>query len=201
MEAKRRHFGAGVTIGVIGTLLALFVIVLVVARTGGYNVAASRGHAAGAFWLLDTTMQSSVRSRAAENAMPARLGEADVAAGAGVYRTMCEHCHGGVDVEPAEWSRGMSPRPPHLVERASRWTQAEVLWIARHGIKYTGMPSFGGTHDEETLWNVAGFVKRLPAMTPEQYRAYAPDGHGGEAAAETSGGTQEHGAGPAAGRH
>jgi mono/diheme cytochrome c family protein len=35
----------------------------------------------------------------------------------------------------------------------------------------TGMPSFGPTHDEQTLWNIVAFVRQLPNMTAEQYRA------------------------------
>ncbi|WP_149193124.1 c-type cytochrome [Luteimonas suaedae] len=177
MEGKRKPLWTGVAAGVVGTLLALFLGALLVAYTGAYNIAASTGHTAGMRWLLDHAMHASVRSRAPKDGVAARLGEADLAAGAGEYKAMCEHCHGGPDTEPAGWSRGMRPRAPHLTDAASQWEPAEVFWIVRHGIKYTGMPSFGESHDEATLWNIAAFVDRLPAMTPEQYRAYG-DAHG-----------------------
>lgn len=218
MEPKRKHLGAGVLIGVVTTLLALLLIAITVAYTGAYNVAASRDHTAGVRWLLDTTMHSSVRSRAPE-LEAARLARADVAAGAGEYKAMCEHCHGGPGVEPAEWSRGMLPRPPHLVEAAREWAPGEVFWIVEHGIKYTGMPSFGETHDDATLVNIAAFVDRLPAMTPEQYRAYGPaHAHGAHsgaasqpagqdagvdasAATPATGGAHAHGPGTTDGHH
>jgi hypothetical protein len=41
----------------------------------------------------------------------------------------------------------------------------------------TGMPAFGPTHDDETLWNVAAFVKALPEMSAEEYAGY-PSDHG-----------------------
>jgi cytochrome c553 len=118
-------------------------------------------------------MHSSVRSHADPGAATA-LAAADITAGTGEYKSMCEHCHGGPGVEPAAWSRGMKPRPPHLVEAAREWSAGEVKWIIENGIKYTGMPAFGADHDDATLWSIAAFVKCLPGMTPEQYRAFGP---------------------------
>jgi len=33
----------------------------------------------------------------------------------------------------------------------------------------TGMPAWGVTHDDELLWDVVAFVRKLPELTPEQY--------------------------------
>jgi hypothetical protein len=35
------------------------------------------------------------------------------------------------------------------------------------------MPAWGLTHDDELLWDVVAFVRRLPKLTPEQYEALA----------------------------
>jgi hypothetical protein len=32
------------------------------------------------------------------------------------------------------------------------------------------MPSFRGTHTEEELWAMVAFVKRLPDLSPEEYK-------------------------------
>jgi mono/diheme cytochrome c family protein len=173
MQDRNRHRLTGVALGVLATLLALFVIALAIAYGGAYDVAASRDHTAGVRWFLDRTMHASVRSHA-DPVAAAPFAAADIAAGAGEYKSMCEHCHGGPGVEPAAWSRGMKPRPPHLVEAASEWSAGEVKWIVEHGLKYTGMPAFGADHDDATLWNIAAFVTRLPGMTPAQYRRYGP---------------------------
>jgi mono/diheme cytochrome c family protein len=47
---------------------------------------------------------------------------------------------------------------------------AELFWIAKHGIRMTGMPTFGGTQEDRQLWTLVAFVRRLPDMTPEQYK-------------------------------
>ena len=33
----------------------------------------------------------------------------------------------------------------------------------------TGMPAWGVTHDDELLWDVVAFIRKLPELTPEQY--------------------------------
>lgn len=50
-------------------------------------------------------------------------------------------------------------------------TAHEVFWLVKHGAKMTGMPAFGPTHDDQTLWNIVALVKELPAMTPERHAA------------------------------
>lgn len=186
VEDRKSRFGAGVLLGVAGTLLVLFVILLAIAYSGGYNIGASTDHASGTRWWLDTLMHASVRSHAPKDRISEHLAAADIAAGAAEYKAMCQHCHGGPGVEAAAWSRGMLPRPPHLQDEAAEWKAGEVFWIVRHGLKYTGMPSFERGHDEATLWNIAAFVALLPAMTPEQYASYEAEarvhqGSGGEA--------------------
>lgn len=173
MEESRKHFIRGGLAGALAILLLVLAVGVAVAYTGAYDMAASSGHTAGMRWFLDTTMRTSVGRRADEQP-PAR---ADAAAGAAEYKAMCEHCHGGPGVEPAAWSRGMLPQPPHLTDAARDWEPAEIFWIMRHGVKYTGMPAFGEGHDDETLWNIAAFVEDLPAMTPADYHAHGGHQH------------------------
>lgn len=66
-------------------------------------------------------------------------------------------------------------------------------WIVQHGVKMSGMPTFGPTHDEATIWNIAAFVKQMPEMSEVQYSAYEA-GHGseGEAGHSHAEGTPAH---------
>src|SRR3546814_1594596 len=72
-----------------------------------------------------------------------------LAQGAGYYAESCAYCHGGPGQEPAEWSRGMRPEPPHLTEAATEWTDQEIHWIVSNGFKMTGMPAFSEHRSEE----------------------------------------------------
>jgi mono/diheme cytochrome c family protein len=42
------------------------------------------------------------------------------------------------------------------------------------------MPAWGQTHDDEEIWNIVAFVRQLPRMTSEQYRAITAVENGGE---------------------
>jgi len=39
----------------------------------------------------------------------------------------------------------------------------------KHGVKMTGMPAWGVTHNDELRRDVVAFVRKLPELTPEQY--------------------------------
>lgn len=180
MNDSRGNLMKGVLFGALGLLVLLGLAGLAVAYTGAYNVAATERHMSITRWAFDTTMHTSVRQRAGEAKRSEALTPEMAAAGAGEYKEMCQHCHGGPGVERDKWAGGMRPRPPHLAEAAEKWAPHEVFWIAKHGIKMTGMPAFGESHDDATLWNIVAFVKALPAMTPERY-AELGGGSGGHA--------------------
>lgn len=189
MEKDRSRLGLGVVIGSLGALAVLGAAGLAVVYTGAYNVAATEQHMSVTRWAFDTTMHRSIEQHAKDVKRVEDLTPAMLAAGASAYKSMCQHCHAGPGVEREHWADGMRPRPPHLVEAAAEWETSEVYWIVKHGIKMSGMPAFGPSHDEQTLWGIAAFVKNLPAMTPE---AYAAAGGG----AASSAGRHEH-----SGRH
>lgn len=179
--------------GALAMLLLLAAAGLIVVLTGGYNVAATERHTALGAWALNTNFAHSVQRQAEDIDAPA-LTPAMVAAGAPEYKAMCAHCHGGVGERRAEWAEGLRPKPPALARAAENWSAAEVFWLVKHGAKMTGMPEFGSTHDDETLWNIAAFVKAMPGMGARQYAAY-PSEHGGggaEASHADAPGTPPH---------
>jgi mono/diheme cytochrome c family protein len=166
-----KTFGAGLALGIIGTILVAIAIWLTIAYTGAYNVAASDQHADTVRWTLDTTMRRSVANRAGRVELPERFSEDLIIAGAQHYAESCAHCHGTPGGEPAEWSRGMRPEPPHLTEAATEWTPQEIHWIVSNGIKMTGMPAFGPHHALEEIDALTAFVTALPGLSADDYAA------------------------------
>ena len=157
-------------LGFISAILLLVVVGLALIWTGAYNVAAASGHSGAVRWLLDSALRNSVDARVDEAAMsPQRVQQADLRAGLREFQEYCVHCHGAPGVTPHEWTRGMTPSPPELSQVAGEWSAAEIFWIAKHGIKMTGMPAFGGSESDETIRNIAAFVDRMEGMTPAQY--------------------------------
>ncbi|TPE49711.1 c-type cytochrome [Amaricoccus solimangrovi] len=176
----KRQFGAGIALGILGTVLAAVAIWIVVVYTGAYNVAASERHTDAVRWTLDTAMRRSVSSRAGGVEIPRDPPEDLLATGAGLYAGSCAHCHGAPGGEPEEWSRGMRPEPPRLAEAATEWMPEEIHWIVANGIRMSAMPAFGAHHTPEELVALTAFVDALPGLTPEDYAALT--GTGGESA-------------------
>lgn len=98
--------------------------------------------------------------------------------GAGNYAAMCEGCHLAPGEAPGEIQRGMYPAPPDLSRGTAR-SAAEIFWIVKHGLKMTGMPAWGRSMGDAPIEAMTAFVLRLPAMSPEDYRAWvdASPGH------------------------
>jgi mono/diheme cytochrome c family protein len=156
-------------------IILLVVIAVVVIQTGVYDVAATIPHHAFTEKVLSTTMDRSVHKHAAGIEVSATYDSPDLDEGFEHYHEMCVTCHGAPGVEKSEVGEGLNPPAPDLSKSVTDLSPQEVFWILKNGIKMTGMPAFGPTHDDEKLWDLTAFVKRLPEMTPERYHEMAED--------------------------
>ena len=157
-------------LGLLAAVVVTCAVGIVAVWSGVFNVAATDPHSAVTTWLLDTTMRRSVAVHSSSIVAPKSYTEAQVEKGFEEYAEMCVTCHGAPGRERSSIGKGLAPRPPKLTVAAQHWNDAELFWIVKNGIKMTGMPAFGPTHDEDTLWSIVAFVRQLPDMTAEQYQ-------------------------------
>ena len=137
--------------------------------SGGYNVAADDEHTRLVAGTLTTVRERSVERQARSVVVPNLSGVDKVAAGAREYAEMCVVCHRAPGGAASDLARGLNPQPPNLTQHGVH-DAAEAFWVIKHGIKMTGMPAWGKTHDDATLWNIVAFLQQLPQMSPEQYQ-------------------------------
>ena len=155
---------------VAGALLVLIGAAAVGIYSGLYNIAADVPHTQPVYWLLETMRERSVEARARDIIVPNDLKDPNrISRGAGQYADMCSGCHLAPGMKRTEISQGLYPRAPEL-RRTTTLTPEEQFWVVKHGIKMTGMPAWGVTHDDDLLWDVVAFVRKLPELTPEQYK-------------------------------
>ncbi|MBW2147605.1 MAG: cytochrome c [Deltaproteobacteria bacterium] len=101
------------------------------------------------------------------------------------YIAMCRVCHGAPGYALSEIAQGLYPEPPTLTSKdVQELTDAQLYWIMKNGIKMTGMPAFGKTHQEEDLLGMLALVRRLPTIQHEDYDAML------EAAGQRGGGQE-----------
>jgi cytochrome c553 len=169
-EDKKLRWVAGT---LISAIVVLGLLVTVIVYSGAYDVSVKSGHSRLVSGTLNTLMIRSVRAHAREVRPPANLKLDDRAfaqRAVGGYEAMCRMCHGAPGKKPDPWE--LYPPAPDLVEalREKRWSDSEVFWIIKHGIKDTAMSGFGGSHSDEELWALTALVRQMSGITPEDYR-------------------------------
>lgn len=145
--------------------------------SGGYPVGADIPHSGLVFWLLGAVRDRGIAAQARNIRVPADLDSLQrLSDGAGQYATMCSGCHLAPGYESSEIWKGLYPQPPQLPHGIDL-TPAEIFWVVKHGLKFSGMPAWGKSHSDNEIWNVTAFVLKLPHLTAAQYRdvvAHAP---------------------------
>ena len=155
-------------------LLALGASGFLIAWSGIYNIAASKGHWKIVEWALKFGMQNSVELRARSVPQPPPLDNPDLyILGAGHFHRACAACHGAPGMPPDLTVRNALPPPPDLAHSAEEWTDRQLFWIVKHGIKYTGMPAWVAQDRDDEVWAVVAFLKRYRQLDDKTYRAMA----------------------------
>jgi mono/diheme cytochrome c family protein len=155
--------------------------------SGVYDVSASTPHGAVSSWVMETTMHSSIERRASQVEVPDLGDESLVLEGVNDFEEMCVQCHGAPGKKPAAVGEGLNPPAPDLAESANEMTAAELFWVTKHGVKMTGMPAWGRTHEDDALWPVVALMSALPELDAAAYddllnRAEGMGHHAGDAA-------------------
>ncbi len=101
---------------------------------------------------------------------PFPADEANLLAGARVYRENCMVCHGAIgETKRSAVAAGMFPQPPLLMPPDKGVTDDPVgvtYWKARNGIRLTGMPSFEGSLTDAEIWQVSLLLLHASELSP-----------------------------------
>jgi mono/diheme cytochrome c family protein len=168
-------------LAILGAILAALMIgAALFVYSGIYNVFADDPHWDATARILQTLRERSIARRAETIVVPNLEDPKLVAQGAGQYAAMCVGCHLAPGLAPNELSRGLYPAPPRLSDR--KLDPRIAFIVVKHGIKMSGMPSWG-SHGDEQIWSVVAFVGKLPGMSPDQYKAHVNSPEASTAAA------------------
>ena len=164
------------------------------AYSGIYDVSAGSPHSNIVTWLLSTTSHASIERRATNIEVPDLSDDAMARAGVNDFNGMCAGCHGAPGRDPEAMGQGLNPPPPDLAESAAEMSHAELFWVTKNGIKMTGMPGWGVTHDDDAIWPVVAFMTRMPELDASQYQELVDSAAGmGHHAIESASEEHSHG--------
>src|SRR3989337_1213280 len=106
-------------------------------------------------------MRKSVETHSSDIEVPPLDDPALARRGAGHYAASCAPCHGAPGVARSAVTKAMTPPPPYLPEQVPAWQDAELFWIVRHGVKFTGMPAWPALQRSDEVWAMVAFLRRL----------------------------------------
>jgi len=107
-------------------------------------------------YLVHRSSREGIPPAPADRQTAAREGER-------LFGTECGACHGNSGHNPTDAGRWMYPRAADLTSRDSQsYTDQELFWIIKNGIRLSGMPAFGKVERDEHIWDLALYVRVLP---------------------------------------
>ena len=151
----------------VGVAVAAWVIV-----GGRFDVAVSAQLPQPVHQLIHQTRVNAVR-RKTRHLQPqvADLNDDKVMFGAVIgFQSMCADCHHPPGGQPSALAQGLNPPPADLSESANKRSIQELFWVTRHGIRMSGMPAWGATHEDSELWALATLITRFPELSANDYQ-------------------------------
>ena len=103
--------------------------------------------------------------RASSHGIPPR--PADIKAsrevGATHYGLDCTICHAVDGHGQTPSGRWMYPRATDLTSNeVQSYSDQELFWIIKNGIRFTGMPAYGKMETADNIWGLVNYVRTLP---------------------------------------
>jgi mono/diheme cytochrome c family protein len=106
-------------------------------------------------------------ARDARNPVPASPGV--LAQGLAHFADHCASCHANDGSGRTPIGQNLYPRAPDLRRSETQnLTDGELFYIIENGVRFTGMPAWGGPGSAEESWHLVHFIRHLPSLTEEE---------------------------------
>lgn len=155
----------------------LLIAVLIIAAAlyfvlGRYDVSATKPHPAIVSMIFHGIAERSIKRNSAGLTVPYDVNDGEIyVKGFKEYEHMCVRCHGAPGVKASPTGEGLFPRPPQFPsEEFNEYSLKDIFWVTKNGVKMTGMPAYGPTHEDETIWAVAIFLDRSRDLSEAEYK-------------------------------
>ena len=79
----------------------------------------------------------------------------------------CAICHANNGSGKTQINSGLYPPAPDMREKQTQdLRDGEIFFIIKNGIRFTGMPGWGG--EDEENWKLVLFIRHLPKLSPQE---------------------------------
>jgi mono/diheme cytochrome c family protein len=107
---------------------------------------------------------SVARSASRIQAPSPRNLEETIVEGGKLYFEGCAGCHG----TPGKIEEDLSHYPPvpQLAQVGTRYSEPELYWVIKYGIRNTAMSAYGPFYSDKQMWALASFLGRIDRLAP-----------------------------------
>lgn len=155
-----------VLLGAVLTLALLSVSALGVVKLGLMPVSADGNHSRLEARVMPLVLHAAIARQASGEANPVSLSEDNLKSGAATYKAMCARCHSTPQGNPSVYGQSFYPPAPKLTGGVSSYTDSQLFWIIKHGIRNTGMPGWGSMLSDDEIWQIVNLVKNSRDLPP-----------------------------------
>ena len=152
-------------LGILTALLLLVVVGFGYLRLGLAEVRGDLPASRIEAYLMRAAVHASVRRSAPDVSNPVEPTDENLVAGGKQYLGECNGCHGTTGKQQ-KFPSGLYPPVPQFPTEGTEYTEAQIFWVAKHGIRRTGMFSNGFWDSDLELWRLAAFIKRMNNLPP-----------------------------------
>ena len=163
----------GFLLGILFTVIAAAAAAYGMIRTGVMPANADEAPPRVETWAAKTSLHATLRKSAPKVTDPLPASDQNLIAGIKLYAQNCAVCHGDASAHPTNVAKGLYQDPPQLAkEGVEDDPDGVTLWKISHGIRWTGMPSYGKALNQTQLWQLTLFLKNMDHLPPAAQRAW-----------------------------
>lgn len=159
-------------LGIVAVILVL-VLAIVGVILGFVDMRADKPPSALETAIAGRAMDASVARAAPKVANPIPSDEANLSAGARLYRDHCALCHGDPVKQKAELADSLNPPAPQFMTDMPDMPENQNFYILQHGIRWTGMPGWKTVLDERQIWQLVTFLSHMHDLPPAAKSVFA----------------------------
>ena len=162
-----------------GTRAMMLTVLGLMVAGGGYLLWVVKNHGFSArekpsqieAWLARHARRIATPADAKNLRNPYRATEENLAPARHHFVEHCSSCHALDGSGNTVFGRNMYPKVPDLRDQETqKLTDGELFYIISNGVRFTGMPAFGGEDNPEEIWKLVLFIRRLPNLPPEELK-------------------------------
>ena len=116
--------------------------------------------------LMNTGVHASVRRKAPQVSNPVLPTNENLIEGGHFYLGACAGCHGTPEKPFGGKGPILYPAIPEFPVIGTELSEGQIFWVAKHGVRRSGMFANGSWASDQKLWTVAAYIKHMNSLPP-----------------------------------